>query len=78
MHPADLWTYGEMLCLLPRRRSHTEVIERTGYAFSTLLQNLGVDHGVDRREVVAAVNSLELFIDKTHENRGVPFLLSTL
>jgi hypothetical protein len=39
----------------------TEVIERTGYAFSTLLQDVGLDHGVDRGEVIAAVNSLELF-----------------
>ena len=56
-----MWTFGEALCLLPQRRSQTEVIERTGYAFSTLLQDVGVDHGVDRGKVIAAVNSLELF-----------------
>ena len=61
VHPSEMWTFGEALCLLPQRRSHTEVIERTGYAFSTLLQDVGVDHGVDRGEVIAAVNSLELF-----------------
>jgi hypothetical protein len=58
--PTDLWTSGEALCLLPQRRSHSEVIERAGYAMSALLQDVGVDHGVDRGEAIAAVNSLEL------------------
>jgi hypothetical protein len=61
VHPSELWTFSETLCLLPQRRSQTEVIERTGYAFSTLLQDASVDHGVDRGEVIAAVKSLELF-----------------
>jgi len=58
--PADLWASGEALCLLPQRRPHTEAIERAGYAMSALLQDVGVDHGVDLGEAIAAVNSLEL------------------
>ena len=39
---------------------HSEVIEKAGYAFSALLQDIGADHGVDRGEAIAAVSSLEL------------------
>ena len=45
VHPADLWTFGEALCLLPQRRSHLEVIERAGYAMPVLLQDVGINHG---------------------------------
>jgi hypothetical protein len=40
---------GEALFLLPHRRSYTEVIKRAGYAVSALLQDAGVDQGVDKR-----------------------------
>ena len=43
--PADLWTSGETLCLLPQRRSHPEIIERAGYAMPALLKDVSVDHG---------------------------------
>jgi hypothetical protein len=43
----------------PQRRLHPEVIERAGYAFSALLQDVGVDYGVDQGEAIVAANSLE-------------------
>lgn len=43
--PSGLWTSGEMLCLLPQRRSHPEIIERAGYAMPALLKDVSVDHG---------------------------------